>query len=179
MKKIKLTVVALLIQQATLMGDSIIDIEYLPSSGKYEGGIGIGGYQINSDVGLYGNFQGTITTREPMYESLTVNSFNDPIVKRYNDISILNIGASKKFFDNLAGYIGIGYAQSDGITQKYDPSHILGSNGAYYVKEPSRDEKAVNINGGILLFSNNGKLTLNIGRNSFTGGNYFGLGIRF
>jgi len=112
-----------------------------------------------------------------MYENLTVSSFGDPVVERYKDLALGNIGITKKVSQNFIAYAGIGYASATGGAKKYDPLLILGSNGTYYVNDPQNDKSGANFNAGIIVALD--KLAFNIGYNSFTSSAFFGIGGRF
>ena len=178
MKKIiTISILLLSIANAKADGGSLWTIEYLPSS-EYKSAIGFGIYGAKYDgIGYYGNFQLTISTNEPHYESLNINSFGDPVTDRYEDLMIFNVGITKRISSVLGGYLGVGYAFVEGFAEKYDPYHILSSNGYYYVSDTAKDESSGNVNAGILLDA--GSVTINIGYHSFTSSAYFGIGGRF
>jgi len=173
-----LAISILLFCSANAQSEGVFDIEYVPRASGYESAFGVGYYQTKEDgFGLYGNIHATLTQREPMYESLTVNSFGDPVVERYKDLAIGNIGITKKFTQNLTVYAGVGYASATGGAKKYDPLHILGSNGTYYVDDPANDKSGANFNAGLIISLE--KLAFNLGYNSFTSSAFFGIGGKF
>lgn len=153
------------------------DLEYLPKD-LYESAIGTGIYQIKpSGVGFYGNFQMTLTQREPHYDTLNTSSFGDPVVETFKDLMILNIGITKQLGQYAAIYAGAGYASVTGVARKYDPMHILGENGDYYVDEPAYDDSGANINAGLIFKYK--KLGVNFGYQSFPKIPYAGIGMVF
>lgn len=168
----------LLFSSSLAYGKDVIDLEYAPRSSVYENAFGVGYYQMEDEgIGLYGNVLATISKREPLYPSLNVTSFGDPVVATYKELSMINIGATKKLHENFGIYAGIGYASAKAVAQKQDPLGILGSNGTYYVNDPQQDNSGANLNAGIILMLD--KFALNIGINSFTGTAYFGFGAGF
>lgn len=162
---------------ASAADEKCIDFEYLPSS-IYSNVIGVGFYHSkNEDIGLFFNIQTSLAKREPQYDTLSVTSFGDPVTKRYTDLTLINIGGVKRFGDMFSGYIGAGYASVRGIAQKYDPSHILGTDGTYYVNDQDNDKTGANINTGILIGFE--KLVLNIGYHSYAQNINLGIGSKF
>jgi len=161
----------------TAKSESVWDIEYLPA-GDYESAFGIGFYQAkNEGMGFYGNFQITLSIREPHYDSLNISSFGDPVTDRYKEIMLFNFGITKKVTSNIIGYAGVGFVSVTGIAQKDDRFNILASNGKYYVNDSSNDETSSNLNTGFVFGTEN--ISFNIGYHSFTNTVYFGVGSRF
>ena len=161
----------------TAKGEGAWDIEYLPES-DYDNAFGLGYYQYKQEgVGFYGNFQITLTEREPSYDSLNPSSFGDPITGNYKEIMLFNLGITKKVTSYLSGYAGVGYASATAIVQKYDSTRILASDGQYYVNDPNNDESGGNLNAGIIISME--KIIFNLGYHSFTSSAYFGIGGRF
>ena len=168
----------LMLNSPIAMSGGIVDIEYMPNSGGYKNTFGLGFYKFNDDgFGGYANFLTYLGKDEPLYDTLTISSFGDPVRERYTDLTIGNIGITKKLFNNLGLYAGIGYASGTGIARKYDPLQILGSGGTYYVYDPANDHSGVNLNAGVILMLE--KLALNIGYQSFTKTAYIGIGASF
>lgn len=157
--------------------ENVLDIEYMPTS-DYGSVLGVGFYQSKPEsFGLYGNFQRTIAFREPKYESLNISSFGDPVIGLYKDIMLLNIGVTRQIYASVIGYAGIGFASVKGIARKYDPLHILASDGEYYVDYPAYDESGGNLNVGIIFGIK--KVVFNLGYQSYTSNAYLGVGFRF
>ena len=178
-----MAITILILNSATAQSEGVFDIEYVPAGGDkstfgpggYHSVFGIGGYGFNEDrFGFYGNIQMSLAKREPMYDSLTVSSFGDPVTERYKDLFIIDFGATRKITSNIGAYAGLGYASVTGEAQKYDPLHILGTNGTYYVKDPQYDKSGGNLNAGIIVLLKG--LALNFGYHTFTKSTYFGLG---
>lgn len=119
----------------------------------------------------------SITYNEPHYEFLNVNSFDDPVTGRYEEILIFDFGLTKKITPILNGYLGIGYVSVEGFAEKYDSTYILSVDGIYYVSDSAKDHAGGNLNAGILL--NAGSVSFNIGYHSFTSSAYFGIGGSF
>lgn len=185
MKKIALVVLGLLTPLAAFAEENgpsavapstlIMDVEYVPTSNGVDNAWGFGAYMLKEqDVGYYFNLQATLTKREPHYASLNVNSFGDPVTARYKELTIGNIGLTKKLNDNFGLYGGIGYGAVTGVARKYDPMLILGNNGTYYVPDTANDKSGVNLNLGALVSS--GNVSLNVGYHSFAKTAYFGIG---
>ena len=170
-------VITLLVFSSNASSETQWDVEYLPSD-EYEQAFGIGVYQSKTDgFGFYGNLQVTLSDREPKYDSLNVSSYGDPVTERYKDITIFNVGITKRLSSNLNTYAGVGYAVSRAVAKKNDPFNILGSDGDYYVDDPANDESGGNLNAGILLGV--GKVVFNFGYHSFTSSPYIGVGGSF
>jgi hypothetical protein len=163
---------------ASAMAEGVGAIEYLPANNGVNAGWGGGIYALKDEgVGFYGNVLTSGGGRKPMYESLSVSSFGDPVTARYKDPFVLNVGVTKKFGTNVAGFVGVGYASVRGEAQKFDPMYILGSNGTYYVKDPAGDKSGMNANVGLLLTVD--KFAVTVGYNSFLNTTSLGIGIKF
>lgn len=177
MKKIVSIAVILFASRATF-AESIVDIEYIPSANGYSNAYGIGAYQLKEEgLGFYGNIATTLASRKPMYESLTVTSFGDPVTARYKDLTVFNLGLTRKFNSNFAGYVGGGYVSAKGVAQKYDPMRILDASGTYYVNDPVNDKSGGNVNAGLMAIF--GTIGFNVGYNSFLSAAYVGVGLKY
>lgn len=177
MKKIGMFILVTVLASSA-KAESIGAIEYLPASNGVNAGLGGGIYALKDEgVGVYGNILTSGGGKKPMYESLNVSSFGDPVTARYKNPFVFNVGVTKKFGTNAAGFLGAGYASVRGEAQKFDPMYILASNGTYYVKDPAQDKSGVNVNVGLLLSIN--KLAVTVGYNSFLSTTSVGIGMKF
>ena len=159
---------------------STVTFQYLPNS-DYETVIGVGLYSFKyRATGFYINGQVTVQStseRDDFYESLNVNTFGDPITGYISDFATLNIGVTHSFGENLGLFLGVGYASIEGYAEMFDPLYILDSDGTYLVRESSPDDSGVNGNGGLILQL--GKLSVELGYQSFIKEGYVGLGFSF
>lgn len=164
----------------TLWADNrALTIQFIPSSSSLEEALGFGFYALRDDpVGLYGNVATTTREREPHYESLNTGSFGDPITERFKELTVFAVGPTRKLTDSVSVFAGIGYGWGDAKAEKDDPTHILASDGKYYVDDPSNDESGVNANAGVLITPGD-NFTVELGYHSFPGTGYIGLGWSF
>lgn len=154
-------------------------VQYIPSSGVYQDAFGFGLYSFQSDpVGLYVNFASTLRENEPHYDSLTVDSFGDPVTDRFKELTVFAVGPTRELTDSIAVYVGLGYGWGDAKAEKDDPTHILADDGRYYVDDPNNNESGININGGVAL-NVSARMSIDIGYHSFPGTGYLGIGWRF
>ncbi len=180
MKKVATVLFLLMIiLPSTVMAEGALMAQYAPGNSKYEDALGLGIYELKDErIGIYVNLQASgVYGREPYYESLTTTSFGDPITNTYNDIAVLNLGITKRAISQVYAYVGLGYAVLAGTVEKYDPYHILASDGYYYVGDPANTDSGINVNVGLLFNIN--RLTAELGYNSFFSNIYFGIGINF
>ncbi len=155
----------------------VVTIQYLASGGDYEGGIGFGYYHYPpKDIGMFLNFQVGTKKGEPYYETLGLGSFGDPVLGRYKDPLVINVGATKSF-GKVGLFAGLGYGATQGVARKYDPLHILAKDGVYFVDDPEFDESGVNFTAGGTI--DLGRMSMDIGFNSFTSSAYVGAGWNF
>ena len=140
-------------------------------------GMNIFTYNAKS-IDLFASIQfGFPKSKEDYYESLNEESFGDEVTDRFQDLLMYNIGIKKNVFGGLAPYIGIGYASLTGYAEKYDPEHILASDGYYVVRDEDADESGVNVNPGLMWHYKS--LAVELGYHSFVNGVAFGLGLNF
>ncbi|MDX1610150.1 MAG: hypothetical protein R3225_08515 [Halofilum sp. (in: g-proteobacteria)] len=152
-------------------------VQYLPE-GDYESAFGVGVYRFESEgFGFYGNVALTLADRAPYYESLTVDSFGDPVTKRYQDLALFSVGITRALTENIGGYVGAGYGWAIGVARKDDPTNILASDGEYYVDDPANDESGLNVNAGLIFFTSGP--VFEIGYHSFAERLYLGVGVLF
>jgi hypothetical protein len=159
----------------------VVSLLYTPESSSYEPSYGVGIYGIHDkNISYYINLQFSslrTSDSENYYESLDIYSFGDPVEKRFQDNFVFNFGITKSLTKYFSGYGGLGFSILSGVAKKYDPMHILGSNGTYYVPDDENDESSINFNIGTII--NIKKVCIDIGYNSFRSDMYFGLGWKF
>ena len=161
-------------------GHSTLTFQYLPNN-DYETVVGVGLYSFKyRETSYYINGQFTAQStseRDDFYETLTVNSFGDPIVGYISDFGTLNIGMTRSLGEKFGVFAGIGYAWVEGYAEMFDPLYILSSDGYYLVRESSPDDSGFNANGGAILQI--GRLSLELGYHSYVKQGYAGIGLSF
>lgn len=154
----------------------IFTIQYL-AGGDYEPGLGLAFYYYPpTGIGYFAGFQIGVKEQEPFYDDLSLGSFGDPIQERFQTPLVVNVGITKSL-GRLGIFGGVGYGSAEGIARKYDPLHILGDDGTYYVGDPQNDESGFNLTGGSTISFD--KISMDIGYNSFTSSIYVGMGGNF
>ena len=149
-------------------------------SNEYSGdfAFGIGAYGTSKyDFSFYMNTMFSFHSESDHYDSLTIESFGDPVRDRKKDLFMLSAGPTYGISEYCAIYSGLGFGVEWGYVKKYDPMHILSDDGIYYVDDPSRDNTGVNLNVGLLLFLKD--FTLEFGYHTFPQKTYLGAGWRF
>ena len=171
---------AMAAEQAYQPDRSVVTFQYLPNS-DYETVIGAGLYSFKRNAtGFYINGQVTAQStseRDDFFESLSVNSFGDPVTGYISDFVTANIGVTRFFGEHLGIFLGVGYASIEGYAEMFDPLYILDSDGSYLVRESSLDDSGMNGNGGIILQL--GRVSVELGYQSFVEQGYVGLGFSF
>ena len=172
-------VAALLTFSTSAIADIVFDIEYMPAS-EYHATVGAGVYHFKpTGVSVYGNIHASYESPDAAdYDGyLPIGAFGDEVTNHYTDLTIWNIGITTKVSDNLGLYAGAGMGMVTGMTEMYDPYHILSDNGYYVVGDSSLDESGVNFNAGAIYTYE--RLALNVGFQSFTSTVTFGVGYKF
>ena len=156
-----------------------LEISIMPTSKFAENnfGIGLGFYIIElHSFGFYGNFQITNNEDQDHFDSLTINTFGDPLIDRRQEVFILNLGTTFQATEEVAFYGGIGHSSFTGVAVLNDPTRILASDGSYSVPDPENDDTAINFNVGILLFAQDSNFVFDIGVNTDPSTFFFGIG---
>ena len=161
-------------------GHTALTFQYVPNS-DYETVVGVGLYGFRyRETGYYINGQfsaRTISSRDDLYENLTVNSFGDPIVDYVSEFAAFNVGITRSFSQNFGVFMGVGHASVEGFAEMFDPMYILDTDGQYFVPEPGPDDSGFNANGGAMVQL--GRLSLELGYHSFIKQGYAGIGFSF
>jgi len=156
------------LKRASMVNKHIFSIHYLPPPEEDpEPLLGFAYYQLLAhSIGGYSDFQMTIPEESTFGD---LSSYNANTVRdRFHRTYIFDIGITNQFSDSFSGYLGVGYAKSEGIakTESFGFSD--------YYEDPENDESGLNLNAGILLTA--GSIAINFGYNSFISSAYLGIG---
>lgn len=132
--------------------------------------------------GLYLDFKAAFPARtsgDAYYENMdqvtAEHAFGDEFQGKGCDWYSLNVGLTRVLGSRIAGYAAIGMAQGKTYREYYDPYHILGEHGQYYVPGNPSTRYMPNILGG-LIFLLSDKLLLQLGAEAVPLGASIGLG---
>ena len=109
------------------------------------------------------------------------NVYNDPFRgEKETGIILFDIGLSYAMTKNknLLAYGGLGYTTESVYRQYYDPTHILSSDGNYYIEDESKSSSGANFTAGLIYILQSG-LTLQGGFDVAPAGVNLGIGWTF
>ena len=109
------------------------------------------------------------------------NVYNDPFRgEKETGIILFDIGLSYAMTKNknLLAYGGLGYTTESVYRQYYDPTHILSSDGNYYIEDESKSSSGANFTAGLIYIMQSG-LTLQGGFDVAPAGVNLGIGWTF
>ena len=106
-------------------------------------------------VGLYFDLKGTVpmVSKAPdFYKNISqheAEGWGDQLFDDKTDWISLNLGITRSLSHNTALYLGVGLSMGTTYYQYYDPYHILGTNGDYWVE--GEDTNSINGLVGLLI----------------------------
>lgn len=120
---------------------------------------GLGVYSINDGtVGVFFDIKGDFNSPEDQdnfYSNISVNmaeeTFGDGIIKKKGSWLSINGGLTLMVTTDGALYGGLGVSYYSEYRQYYDPTHILGDSGKYWIDNPKGDKTYTNFLCGIIL----------------------------
>lgn len=179
MKRVIVAVAMALVGAPAQSSDLVFTGNYIGNE-EYSGNFAWGGGIFvveEKGISFYGNLFMSGHSDSDHYDSLDLESYGDPVNERKKDVTAFNFGGTFGFSENIATYMGLGFVSERGYAKKYDPTHILGEDGTYYVDDPAGDDSGVNFNPGLLVFLK--RFTLEVGYHTFLQQGYVGAGWRF
>jgi len=116
-------------------------------------GFGLYGSGINRFSGYFElKFVGWPGQPSPYYHYH--ESWNDETVESFQRSFCINLGLKKNFSEKLDGFMGLGWFNTSGYSEKYDDMDILGNDGSrhkYFVQDAAGDGNKLNLNYGIIF----------------------------
>ncbi len=114
-------------------------------------GFGLYGSGTNRFSGYFElKFVGWPGRPNPYYQE----SWNDETVESFQRSFGINLGLKKNFSEKLDGFMGLGWFNTSGYSEKYDAMGILGNHGSdhkYFVQDAAGDGNKLNLNYGIIF----------------------------
>lgn len=158
-------------------GRGSITIDGVIPTGDYQPGIGLTFAKfIPESIGGWGSLKGSITDKEPHYDSLSPGAFGDPQTDSYFTFFTASGGVTYGLGENVGLYAGVGFGVEQEVIEQYDPMRILASDGYYYVD--GEDSSAVNAAIGVMAWTDGG-FTVHLGFDSMPEAVTVGIGFSF